>query len=120
MSDRRATTTLLRDIRRLAGAAGLGECSDRQLLERFARQRDEEAFAALVRRHAALVYGVGWRLLRQVQDTEDVFQATFLVLARKAGSVPWRSSVANWLYGVARRLALKVRADARRRRQRDQ
>jgi RNA polymerase sigma factor (sigma-70 family) len=120
MSDRRATATLLRHLRPLADASGLGEFSDRQLLERFVGRRDEEAFAALVRRHAALVYGAGWRLLRQAQDAEDVFQATFLVLARKAGSMPWRCSVANWLYGVARRLALKVRADARRRRQRDQ
>jgi RNA polymerase sigma factor (sigma-70 family) len=119
MSDRRATATLLRHLRPYAGAAGLGEFSDQHLLERFARQSDEEAFAALVRRHAALVYGVGWRLLHHTQDAEDVFQATFLVLARKAGAIRWRGSVANWLYGVARRLALKVRADARRRRQGD-
>jgi RNA polymerase sigma factor (sigma-70 family) len=108
--------TLLRDAQRSLGAPPAGGLSDRQLLEHFARRRDTDAFAALVRRHAALVYGVGWRLLRRDQDAEDVFQATFLVLARKAGAVRWRDSVANWLYGVARRLALKARSAARRRR----
>src|SRR5262249_19717537 len=87
--------------------------------DRFARQRDEAAFAALVRRHAALVYGVGWRLLQHRQDAEDVFQATFLVLARKAGAVGWRDSAANWLYDVARRLALQSRVNAERRRDRE-
>src|SRR5262249_24908182 len=74
--------------------------SDRQLLQRFAALRDEAAFALLVERHGGLVYGVCRRLLRHAQDAEDAFQAAFLVLARKAGTIPWRDDVGNWLYAV--------------------
>src|SRR5439155_15875563 len=83
------------------------------------KAHDENAFAALVRRHGALVLSVGQRILQQNQDAEDVFQATFLVLARKAASVRWRESVANWLYAVAHRLALEAKGDACRRRVRE-
>ena len=89
--------------------------SDRDLLRRFAQQRDEDAFAALVRRHGAMVRGVGLRVLRRHQDAEDVCQATFLLLARKVDVVPWRDSVANWLYGAAYHLALQARDSAKRR-----
>jgi hypothetical protein len=78
--------------------------TDAELLARFVNRRDEAAFALLVRRHGAMVYGVCRRLLPE-HDAEDAFQATFLVLAQKARSAAPRE-VANWLYGVARRAAL--------------
>jgi RNA polymerase sigma factor (sigma-70 family) len=96
-----------------------GDLTDRQLLQRFAARRDEDAFAALVGRHGPLVLGVSRRVLGQAQDAEDVFQATFLVLAKRAGSVRWRESVANWLYGVAYRLAREARSATVRRRRRE-
>jgi RNA polymerase sigma factor (sigma-70 family) len=92
---------------------------DCELLRRFARERDEEAFAGLVRRHGPLVLGVCRRLLQHEQDAEDVFQATFLVLARRASSIRKREAVGSWLYGVARRLALQAQADAVRRQARE-
>jgi RNA polymerase sigma factor (sigma-70 family) len=103
-------------IRRIAGAGGLRDLTDRQLLERFAAVRDEEAFRILVERYGALVLGVCRRVLRHEQDAEDAFQATFLVLARKAGTACWRESVGNWLYEVAHRLAAEARKHAARRR----
>jgi RNA polymerase sigma factor (sigma-70 family) len=112
--------SVLRHLYRLAGAPGAGALTDRQLLERFAGHRDEAAFAELVRRHGALVWGVCWRVLRHEQDAEDAFQATFLVLAKKAASARWQTSVGNWLYEVAHRLALKARTEAARRRAREQ
>src|SRR6516162_8632103 len=107
--------TVLDHLRHFACPADDDDLTDRQLLHRFARQRDEVAFAALVRRHAALVLGVCRRTLPDRQDVEDVFQATFLVLARKSASVRWRESVGNWLYEVAHRLAVKLRAETARR-----
>jgi RNA polymerase sigma factor (sigma-70 family) len=100
----------------MLGAAPAVEPSDGRLLERFALGRDEAAFAALVRRHGPMVLGVCRRVLRQEQDAEDAFQATFLVLARKAAALDRRGSVAAWLYTVAYRLALRARAAAARRR----
>jgi RNA polymerase sigma factor (sigma-70 family) len=91
--------------------------TDRELLHAFAGRRDETAFAALVERHGPLVWGVCRRLLRDEQDAEDAFQATFLVLAKKADSIPWREDAGNWLYAVALRVARKARARAARRRQ---
>ena len=76
----------------------------------FASQRDELAFASLVRRHGALVMGVCRRILHHEQDAEDVFQATFLILARKAACGGWQKSIAGWLYRVAYRLAIRTRA----------
>jgi RNA polymerase sigma factor (sigma-70 family) len=108
--------TVLQHLRSLA----VHERSDSQLLERFAGSADEAAFAALVRRHGALVLGVGGRILGAGQDLDDVFQATFLVLARRAGSIRNSASLASWLYGVAYRLAVRLKAQRSRRRQREQ
>src|SRR5262245_2920475 len=97
----------------LSRAADGTTASDADLVERFAAG-DEAAFAALLRRHAALVRGVCGRLLRCPHDADDAVQATFLVLAKKAGSIDPRS-LAGWLYGVAYHVALRARAGAGRR-----
>src|SRR5262245_6437963 len=99
--------SLLTYLHRTAGGRDQAELTDRQLLASFSAQ-DEEAFAVLVRRHGPTVQSVCRRLLGHVHDAEDAFQATFLVLARRAGSVRWQESVGSWLYGVAYRVALKA------------
>jgi RNA polymerase sigma factor (sigma-70 family) len=96
-----------------------GGPTDGQLLGRFIERRDQAAVTALVRRHGPMVWGVCRRILRCRQDAEDAFQATFLVLVRKAGSVRRREMVANWLYGVAHQTALKARAMLARRQARE-
>jgi RNA polymerase sigma factor (sigma-70 family) len=83
--------------------------TDGQLLGYFVEQRDEAAFAALMRRHGPMVMGVCRRALRNPHDAEDAFQATFLVLVRKAASIMPRERVASWLHGVARTTALRTR-----------
>jgi RNA polymerase sigma factor (sigma-70 family) len=103
---------LLRHLRRLTAGRAADGVSDRELLERFSRNRDEAAFAALFERHGAMVLRVGRRALASDQDAEDVLQACFLLLARKAGSVAWQASVAGWLYRTAYHLALKARSAA--------
>jgi RNA polymerase sigma factor (sigma-70 family) len=100
----------------LTAPPGEQAATDRQLLERFVRQRDEAAFSALVRRHGPMVLGVCRRVLDNAHDAEDAFQATFLVLVRRAGSIGRPELLANWLYGVAYRTAKKARAGVLRRR----
>src|SRR5262245_25790020 len=80
------------------------QLSDRDLLHQFKANHDQSAFATIVRRHSAMVLGVCRRMLGNTQDAEDACQAVFLVLAKKAGSVNWRPSIANWLYATARRV----------------
>ncbi len=106
---------VIQTLRRAAGPHDEAAPTDGQLLESYVRGREEAAFAALVRRHGPMVWGVCRRLLRSHQDAEDAFQATFLVLVRKASSVVPRELVANWLYGVAHQTALKARATTARR-----
>ena len=91
--------------------------TDRELLERFREggECSESAFSSLVERHGPLVLGVCRTVLRDPNDVEDAFQATFLVLVRRAGSLWVRDSIGPWLYSVAGRVALRARADARRR-----
>jgi len=112
-------TQVFRRLRRLVTGAG-GDATDQQLLERYAAGRDEEAFAALVRRHGPMVHGVCRRILGNCHDADDAFQATFLVLARKASTVVWRASVGNWLHGVAYRTAHKLRVQSARRARHEQ
>jgi RNA polymerase sigma factor (sigma-70 family) len=106
--------TLLQRLRRSADPAG-GGLSDAELLLRFVRQRDETAFELLVWRHGPMVLGVCRRVLRDAHGAEDAFQATFLALVRKAGSIARGGAVAPWLYRVAFRVALRARAAAAQR-----
>jgi RNA polymerase sigma factor (sigma-70 family) len=111
--------TVLRHLRELVAVKDAVTAPDRQLLDRFSEGREESAFAALVRRHGPLVLGVCRRVLRQEQDAEDVFQATFLVLARKAAAIDRRVSLGGWLYRVAFHMALKTRKQAAARHKRE-
>jgi RNA polymerase sigma factor (sigma-70 family) len=99
--------------------SAVAEPTDRELLHRFAAGRDEEAFASLVHRHGPMVLGVCRRVLRDREDSQDAFQVTFLVLARKAGSIGRADLLANWLYGVAYRTAAHMRGRAARRAERE-
>jgi RNA polymerase sigma factor (sigma-70 family) len=110
------TGPIIQQLRRAALRCDGGGLSDGQLLGCFLERRDEAAFEALVRRHAPMVLGVCRRVVGNVHDAEDAFQATFLVLVRKAASVRPREAVGSWLYGVAYRTALGARARLVRRR----
>ena len=107
--------TIYNHLRRILCAGALAGAADEDLLAQFIARRDEAAFAALLRRHGPMVWGVCRRLLTRAEDAEDAFQATFLILARRADSLQRRELLANWLFGVARRSALTMRAKAARR-----
>src|SRR5262249_21373737 len=104
---------LLRHVRRLAGPAA--EPADRDLLGCYLERCDEAAFAALVERHGPMVLGVCQAVLRRRHDAEDAFQATFLALAQKAGSIRRHDGLGGWLHRVAYRVARKAQAAASRR-----
>jgi RNA polymerase sigma factor (sigma-70 family) len=109
---------VLRYIRSAVHRPAARDLTDRSLLERFAAKQDDAAFEMLVQRHGPMVQGVCRRVLGHAQDAEDAFQATFLVLARKAGRIRWQAEVGNWLYQVAYRTALRARANRKRVRER--
>lgn len=96
-------------LRRVLASPGGRNRTDKELLEAFA-SGEESAFEMLVQRHGSLVLSVCRRVLQNAADADDAFQATFLVLARKAGSVGWQTSIGSWLYQVAYRIAQKMRS----------
>ncbi|HEY7158533.1 MAG TPA: sigma-70 family RNA polymerase sigma factor [Gemmataceae bacterium] len=102
---------VVRHLHKLAGLSPLSNVSDAQLLERFVQRRDEDAFAALVRRHGPMVWRVCRRVLRQRQYAEEAYQAVFLVLIRRAAKVRDPAALASFLYGVAYRIVRQARAD---------
>src|SRR5262249_41041822 len=111
---------VLRRLREMVAAKEAHAVPDQQLLDRFVSNREEMAFTALVRRHGPLVLGVCRRVLRHEHDAEDAFQATFLVLARKAASINKRASVSSWLYQVAYHVANKARKRTTNRQKREE
>src|SRR5437588_477215 len=90
---------VVRHIRKLAGPAASAPTTDKELIERFAAQCDEAAFEEIVRRHGPMVLGTCRKLLRDGHDAEDAFQATFLILVRRATAVCWRETLGGWLHG---------------------
>jgi RNA polymerase sigma factor (sigma-70 family) len=120
--DRGRAQTPWTSLDTLLSAGTLGSLSDGQLLDRFGRDRDaggQDAFRILVERHGAMVLGVCRSLVSDPHEAEDAFQATFLVLVRRAGSIRRRETLAPWLYGVARRVARRAQVRASRRRRRE-
>ncbi len=109
-------STVLQHVQRMAAAAQVSGMGDSELLRRFIDQHDETAFAAVVRRHGGLVFGVCRQVLKHEQDAEDAFQATFLALAQGAASVRRAESLASWLHGTAYRLSMRAKRDIARRR----
>jgi RNA polymerase sigma factor (sigma-70 family) len=107
-----ATSSILHLIRTTVEGRGAREAADPELLQRFHAQRDQDAFHALIRRHGPMVLDVCRGVLANEADVEDAFQATFLILVRKAGSIRKTGSLASWLHGVAYRTALKARSQS--------
>ena len=114
-----ADGAVLRQVNRLFGPGTVAGLSEGELLERFVARRDEAAFEALVARHGPMVLGVCRRALRDPHDADDAFQATFLILARRAGAIRDGDLLARWLFGVARRVSARARVLAGRRRDRE-
>ncbi|MBI3411276.1 MAG: sigma-70 family RNA polymerase sigma factor [Planctomycetes bacterium] len=112
-------TEIMQHLRRAALLREGAGLTDAELLEGFISRREDAALAALVQRHGPMVWGVCRRVLRNYHDAEDAFQATFLVLVRKAASVVPREMLVNWLHGVAHQTALKAKATAARRNARE-
>ena len=101
-------TSVPASLQRLLMDGTMTGLSEAQLLERFLARGDQAAFEAIVLRHGPMVLGVCRRLLGDPHDVEDAFQATFLILLRKAGSIRDRQVLGTWLYGVARRVAVRL------------
>lgn len=114
-----AGTSILWYLRSLAATQEGGQSSDSDLLERFSLRQDQAAFELLLARHGPMVWGVCRCLLADVHAAEDAFQATFLILVRKARSIGRRNLLGNWLYGVAHRVAVRARVQALRRQTRE-
>jgi RND family efflux transporter MFP subunit len=110
---------VLRHLRLLVGWSSTAGQTDGQLLERFIGRKEEAAFEQLLARHGPMVLGVCRQLLREPEDAEDAFQATFLVLVRRAASIGKRDQLAGWLHGVAHRVAARARAQGARLGQRE-
>src|SRR5262249_4456677 len=108
-------TNLTRYLRHMLRTWEHDERTDIELLTIFAQDKNDQAFATLVRRYSVLVWGVCYRILGHHEEAEDAFQATFLVLARKAGQIGRKELVGNWLFGVAQRTAWGVRKSLARR-----
>jgi RNA polymerase sigma factor (sigma-70 family) len=104
-----------RQLERVFAGGSVAGLTEGQLLDRFVAARDDAAFEALVVRHGPMVHSVCRRMLRDPNDVDDAFQATFLVLVRKAGSLRRRDLLGNWLYGVAFRVASRARSVSARR-----
>ena len=111
--------TVFQQIDRLYRDGTLAGLGDGQLLEQYLTHGDEAAFEALINLHGPMVLGLCRRVLRDPRDIEDAFQATFLILVRKAPTIRDRGLLSNWLYGVAYRVARRVRAQTLRRRNRE-
>jgi RNA polymerase sigma factor (sigma-70 family) len=110
-----ALSSFVQILRRVAARHACDEQGDAEFLARFVRQGDEAAFEALVHRHGPMVWGVCRRLLTRTEDAEDAFQAAFVVLLRRAGSIRDGSLLGNWLYCVAYRVAVRARVREARR-----
>ena len=106
----------LRQLNRLFADGVVAGLSDAQLLERFLAQGDAAAFEALVGRHGPMVLSVCRAIVRDPHDAEDAFQATFLVLVKKGGTIRGRDALGGWLHRVAHRVAIQANAAAARRR----
>ena len=116
----RSSPTFVRDLGTLYRLGSLAGLSDRELLDLFTSRADsaaQRAFEAIVERHGAMVLAVCRRVLDDEQRAEDAFQATFLVLAMRAGSIRDRDSLAPWLHGVAARISRRARVVVHRRRE---
>ena len=116
---RRKSEPLLESVQRLFSEGTMTGASESQLLERFLSQRDEVAFEAIVHKHGPMVLAVCRRILSDPNDVDDAFQATFLILVKRAASIRDKAVLGTWLHGVARRVAVRAQVNSRRRRNRE-
>jgi DNA-directed RNA polymerase specialized sigma24 family protein len=107
MTRSRLSTGVVHHLERLFGHGTVTGMTEGQLIDRFASRRDESAFELLMERHGPMVLGVCRQFLRDPNDIEDAFQATFLVLVRKAATLRQKELLGNWLYGVAFRVVTR-------------
>src|SRR5437763_3160303 len=109
------TPTVLLGLQRAVLVRSLAERTDGELLDLFLAQKSDAAFEVLVRRYGPLVFGICRRILHHAHDAEDAFQATFIVLMRKARSIVKRDALAAWLHGVAYKIAMRAKGMSVRR-----